>query len=274
MAGKPSRREAAVTFDYEDVARIEGRGELDPRRRDLAALRLVRALEVLPSHPRRILEVGCGAGRYLRFLEKLYPGTTVVGCDISFTAVKEAASLGSGGYPLVADAMRLPFKDGSFDVVLAFDVFEHLQDPELAMGECRRVMRSGGLFHSFIPCECNPRTLFRWLKGSRLIPIHSWKFRQVGHIQCFTASQVIEMMRRHGLHVQATSYSFHVLGQVFDVVDYWRREKLDRAGSFEALVIKAITKPVLSPLWRLVYYEAQLLRKLPWAVGLHVTARA
>ncbi len=259
-------------FDYEDASRIEGRGDLDPSRRDLSALRLVRALEILPRDVGRILEVGCGAGRYIRFFRGMYQAACIVGCDISFTAIREAAGAGGGRF-LVADATRLPFEDACFDLVLAFDVFEHLHRPEVAAEECRRVLRPGGLLHSFVPCECNPRTLFRLLKGSRLVPIHEWKFRQVGHVQCFTEVQVRELFEGQGLHIAALSYSFHPLGQIYDILDYWRREKVEGASPAGKTLINLVTKPLLSPLWRLAFYEAQWLRSRPWAVGLHITAK-
>jgi hypothetical protein len=82
------------------------------------------------------------------------------------------------------------------------------------------------------------------------------------------------MLERHGLRVIDASYSFHLLGQVHDIVDYWRREKLETASRLEAAVVKLLTKPVLSPLWRLAFYEAQWLCRIPWAVGLHITAVA
>lgn len=260
-----------MAFDYEDAAKIEGRGELDPRRKDLSALRLVRALQALPRNASRVLEVGCGAGRYVRFLKRIYPEGCVVGCDISLRAVREAIGAGGGGTYLVADAESLPFRSASFDVVLAFDIFEHLYEPEAALGECRRVLRPTGLLHAFVPCECNPHTLFRMLKGSKVVPIHTWKFRQVGHVQCFTERQVRELFYRQGLAVADVSYSFHLLGQVYDIVDYWRRERADQGGVASALAT-LLSKPLLSSLWRLAFYEAQLLRNIPWAVGLHVTA--
>lgn len=48
------------------------------------------------------------------------------------------------GIDIVADAHVLPFTDGSFDAVIAIEVFEHLRDPKLATAEIHRVLRSGG----------------------------------------------------------------------------------------------------------------------------------
>lgn len=51
----------------------------------------------------------------------------------------------------VADAQRLPFKDSSFDAVLAMSVLEHVPRPWLAVEEIRRILRSGGLVLGYVP---------------------------------------------------------------------------------------------------------------------------
>ncbi|HEY5036203.1 MAG TPA: methyltransferase domain-containing protein [Chthoniobacterales bacterium] len=46
---------------------------------------------------------------------------------------------------VVGDAHQLPFRDGTFDRVFAFNVFEHLRDPKIAAGEIYRVLKPGGM---------------------------------------------------------------------------------------------------------------------------------
>jgi ubiquinone/menaquinone biosynthesis C-methylase UbiE len=43
------------------------------------------------------------------------------------------------------DALNLPFKDESFDIVTAFEVIEHLYDPQKALGEIRRILKMDGI---------------------------------------------------------------------------------------------------------------------------------
>jgi SAM-dependent methyltransferase len=63
---------------------------------------------------RRILDVGCGAGRVLGGLP---PGMQAVGVDINFAAVSVAKTSGNGRHVLNASMRALPFRDGSFDEV-------------------------------------------------------------------------------------------------------------------------------------------------------------
>jgi SAM-dependent methyltransferase len=68
-------------------------------------------------------------------------GARVVAADREF----DMASFGAASGPAVtADVIALPFRDGSFDVVAAAFVLNHLPDPAAGLAELRRVTRAGG----------------------------------------------------------------------------------------------------------------------------------
>jgi len=88
-----------------------------------------------------VLDVGCGAAYGTEMLRKEGQAKLVVGLDIN---LKQA--INTFGLTLVhGDALELPFKDESFDVVTVFEVIEHLDDPQKALGEVRRVLKPGGI---------------------------------------------------------------------------------------------------------------------------------
>ena len=100
---------------------------------------IVDALEPLPG--KRILDLGCGKGRFARALQAL--GAQVVGLDLSAAMLAEA----TGVRRVRATARRLPFGPRTFDAIIAIEVFEHL-DPrsrDLVCDEARRVLRRGGV---------------------------------------------------------------------------------------------------------------------------------
>ena len=270
-----AQSEQVFRFDYEDTHTVEGRGELRTGTRDLAALRLERCLDAIEGATGNLLEIGCGAGRYTRAFRHYRPDLTVSGCDISHVALNEARSADSTGQIdyRIGDALDLPYPDNSFDIVVLFDVFEHVTDVGRAADEVARVLRPGGVFHCFVPCEGNKRTLFSVFRFSKRIPIHRWKREQIGHIQILTTRQMQAILERRGLHVMDTTFSFHLLGQVHDLFEYWRRDTLTRneVSGWRKSLTKVISRAIFIPTWRLAYYEDTLLKYLPSAVGVHIS---
>jgi SAM-dependent methyltransferase len=264
-------------FDYEDTRTVEGRGELRTGTHDLAALRLERCLDAIATTHGTLLEIGCGAGRYTRSFLHYRPDLEIYGCDISHIALDEARAADRSGkihYEL-GDALNLPYEDSSFDIVLLFDVFEHVTDVGKAADEVARVLKPRGVFHCFVPCEGNRRTIFSLLRNSKEVPIHRWKRDHIGHIQILTTRQMTRILNERGLRVTDTTFSFHILGQIHDVADYWRREILSRdyVADWKKSIVKAVSRAIFIPTWRLAYYEDTWLKKNPNAIGVHITAR-
>ncbi len=98
----------------------------------------------------RLLDVGCGPGTITVDLAVRVPGGEVTGIDAAAGVLAEArAEADRRGQANVrfetGDVYRLAFEDGTFDVVHAHQVLQHLSDPVAALAEMRRVCRPGGL---------------------------------------------------------------------------------------------------------------------------------
>ncbi|HZP16168.1 MAG TPA: class I SAM-dependent methyltransferase [Nocardioides sp.] len=106
------------------------------------------ALGILgPLAGRRVLELGSGAGQCSRWIRQ--HGGEAYGLDLSHRQLQHSRRLDDAAgitVPSVrATATRLPFADDSFDVVFcSFGAFQFLADADAAVGECARVLRSGG----------------------------------------------------------------------------------------------------------------------------------
>ncbi|MBV9040949.1 MAG: methyltransferase domain-containing protein [Acidimicrobiia bacterium] len=68
----------------------------------------------------------------------------VVAVDLAGGYVRQTMSAAPFALGAETDAARLGFRDGSFDLVLASEVIEHLECPEALLDEARRVLRAGG----------------------------------------------------------------------------------------------------------------------------------
>ncbi len=261
------------SYSVEDPEKIQGRDEVAPNDRSLGGLRLMRALEAIPDSARDILLPGAGAGRYARALARARPGSRIHGGDLSHAAVEEARAAGGGPTYEVFDAEEIPLADGSFDAVVFFDLLEHLPHPDKLLSESRRVLRPGGILHFFVPLEDQPRTLYTLFDNDQPIPIHRWKLDHVGHVQRFSDTDVLQRVWEAGFEVRDVHYSFHLIGQVHDFVDYWQRDRNRGGGGLLPLAaVNAIARGVFLFTWRLAYIEDELFQFRALAAGLHVTA--
>ena len=89
-----------------------------------------------------ILDIGAGRGRHYACLMREQPAITYFALDLSPNLLR--------GHPCAADhltlgdAMRLPYSDDCFDIVMANHVLYHLADIEAGLAEIKRVLKPGG----------------------------------------------------------------------------------------------------------------------------------
>jgi SAM-dependent methyltransferase len=134
----------------------------------------------------RVLDVGCGAGATTLTLRG---SGRVLGVDFGAEAV--TAARGRGLEVARMDAGGLAVLDGAFDVVVALDVLEHLDDDAAAARELHRALRSGGRLLVTVPA-------YQWLWSS-----HD---EALGHRRRYRRAQVRTLLEGAGLHVEVCAY--------------------------------------------------------------------
>lgn len=110
------------------------------------------------SHPRvraarSILDVGCGGGAILHALDKR--DARLCGIEVSAEAVAALDARGFEGAVVDLEKGALPYPSDTFDVVLCYDVFEHLFAPDVLLKEIRRVLAPDGAALLCVPNTLN-----------------------------------------------------------------------------------------------------------------------
>ncbi len=110
-------------------------------------LRLRATLEAIRKHGQApYADIGCGSGLVTRYL----PAGTVA-ADLNPRNLERVARYAPQAKPVLADAERLPFADGSFGTVVLTEVLEHFRDPRPLLAELRRVLAPGGVLIGTTP---------------------------------------------------------------------------------------------------------------------------
>jgi SAM-dependent methyltransferase len=177
---------------YKDVRYSDFRPQNQPKKRDLLT---IYEIEQSGCEGRRILEIGAGSGYILRHL----PDCEKHAVELSKNAAQYLETQGIATMQTDVSATPLPYEKSEFDFVIFNEIIEHLFDPQFAVNEIYRVLKTGGrlLLHTH-----NTFNLFMRLKFlSGKIP--SGAFDVTGktkgeHIRLFNYPVLTRVLRRGG----------------------------------------------------------------------------
>lgn len=160
-----------------------------------------------------LLDLGAGAGRHA--FETYRRGARVVAFDYSaaelkdvgalFAAMRDAGEAGTepGSMATTAngDALALPFRDGTFDRIIASEVLEHVPDDEQALREAYRVLKPGGTIAATVPSWL-PEQVCWALSDEYHAP-----FVEGGHVRIYSETKLRARMRAAGLEPGAAHHA-------------------------------------------------------------------
>lgn len=185
-----------------------------------------------------ILDVGCGEGDLALSLAK--SGARVCGIDVSPAMIREATDRASrSGNSVdfsVAEAVRLPFPNQSFDVVLAKTILCFVRDPEPVFDELARVLRPGGVL---VIGELGKRSL--WAARRRIRAWFGSALWRQGYFR--TPAQLKGFAARAGMtvtEVRGAIYYPHsgLAARVLGALDPWCSRLTTFGAAFLALKAK------------------------------------
>jgi len=155
--------------------------------------------DLLAAHglqPGSIVDVGCGAGFVLAELKHAYPAARLSGYDIAPDAERFWASHRASGIELVVgDFTATPTQQ--YDVLLALDVLEHLQDPVAFLARIKGCAKHY-VFH--IPLDLSATSV---LRETPLLHVR----RKVGHVHYYTRGLALALLDDCGYRVVNARYT-------------------------------------------------------------------
>jgi SAM-dependent methyltransferase len=200
-----------------------------------------------------ILDVGTSTGANLRLLRDL-GYTRVTGLDVSPDAIRFCEAKGLGPVQQ-GDVCAIPFPDGHFDLVLATDVIEHVDDEAKALAEIRRVLAPGGRVLLTVPA-------FPSLWGLQDdVALHRRRYR---------LGSLLDLVRRAGLRPRRAFYFNYLL-----FLPIWLARRVMRAARIRVRSEGEVNTPALNMLLNAIFaldvWSAPVLRP-PFGVSILVLA--
>jgi 2-polyprenyl-3-methyl-5-hydroxy-6-metoxy-1,4-benzoquinol methylase len=156
-------------------------------------------LALVPATARRVLDVGCGAGRLGEAI-KARQQAEVVGIECDERAARAAVSRLDRVLAGDAEALEPDFGPGSFDAVVCGDVLEHMADPEAFLRKVRAWLAPGGVLVASVPNVRHHSVVSALVNGN-------WTYETAGlldrtHLHFFTRRDAEELFSRAGFRVR------------------------------------------------------------------------
>ncbi len=184
----------------------------NPTRRWLHCTRrdwlLAKIADCARERPGRALEIGFGAGVYLRALANHY--NEVVGTDLNQSQLEHARARNAdlaNLHVLIDDITDSHLPAHSFDLVLCSEVLEHIRDTNRAIAGIRRVVAPGGLLivstpqrHSLMELACK----LAFMPGviNLVRRVYGEAVFETGHLSLMTEQQMTSALESAGFHIR------------------------------------------------------------------------
>jgi ubiquinone/menaquinone biosynthesis C-methylase UbiE len=215
-------------------------------------------LKLLAGVPKdaSILDVGCSGGAVLQAL-KVKGFNNVTGIDVSEEAIQECHQQGFNN-TFTMDAKKLRWKDNEFDVLIASDVLEHIEESKAALAEWNRVLKRNGVLIVFVPAF-----QFLW---SNYDTVNN-------HFKRYTKSDLVALLKNSDFKISRSSYWNMFL---FLPIALVRLGQKKMSGDVKTKVTEDNFNPSFNNLFLLLLrFENWLLSimNFPWGVSVFALAR-
>jgi len=171
---------------------------------------------LLSLQNKTVLDFGCGNGA--QTCEFINCGCKILAADVTHAHLDKLAEYlrsqkRSTILPVLYDGAQLPVASGSIDVVLSYDVLEHVQDESATLREIRRVLKPRGEIVLSVP---NKAWVFE-THGAQLpllqwnrVPFFSWLphaiHRRFAKARIYRKKDIVRLLRAHSFEILCADY--------------------------------------------------------------------
>jgi SAM-dependent methyltransferase len=238
----------------------------------------------------KLIDIACGNSIYPKVVSRVC-GTTFIGIDLSYTALRESKRLLRGVYPerdssvasfpqndtkrrarndkerkslcsglIQGEASQLPLASSKFDVILSTHTLEHLPRDKETLEEFARILKKGGYLRLEVPnSKKQMLPLFRPLER---------RVDKLGHLREYHPSDLITLLSQCKLNIHQIYYRDFLLPWLFFLIEEHLRPiiklfKLDKAMHKLLPQNGAAQHALASALSQLILLENKLLKKNP-----------
>ena len=201
-----------------------------------------------------ILDYGCGTGGNTPAYRTL---GWCVGIEPDEFAIRAAKSRGGASY-CRANGIQLPFRPDSFDVVIASDVLEHIENDSAALAQIARVLKPGGSMIISVPAH-------QWL--------FSYHDTALQHFRRYSKVTLRGLLGRERLQIRRLSYWNMTLFPFLSLYRLFQQRRPHSEPRSDTRLPSGVINEVLAVL---LSAEAALIRhvRLPWGLSLVVVAES
>jgi len=197
----------------------------------------------------KMLDAGCGEGRHS--LEALQRGANIYSMDMDIESLKKTKlklyyekTSGSKSKECsflvhAGDALRLPFKDETFDRIICSEVMEHVRDDNLACSELSRVLKKGGTIAITVPTFIS--------EFMYDVLTYEYFTSPGGHIRKYIPRKLAGIMTGNGLSIYALGFkhSFHTIYWLIRCVVGLHLEEHPITKMYRSFLIKTLNSRLM-----------------------------
>lgn len=208
-------------------------------------------LDLLKEAPKdsKILDIGCSSGIFLKDLENLgFKQDNLFGIDISEIAIENCKANGLN-HCFVMDAQNITLTE-TFDIIIASDCLEHLQDDKKALKNWKSLLKIGGQMYVFVPA---------------FMSLWSYHDEVNMHHRRYTKAELNSKIQAENLEIQKASYwNFFLFLPVYGFRKLSAFFQKKKKGESDISIGNTV---VNSLLLQLIVFENKLLKVMNFPFG-------